>query len=436
MQRKDIFVVGFMLFALFFGAGNLIFPTALGFQSGEYFLSAILGFILTGVGLPLLSVIVGSISENGYRESLKQIHPVYSIIFLIVVYLTIGPFFAIPRTATTAYEIGVVPFLQQSTNMSLFFFSILFFLLVLFVALNPNSLADNIGKYLTPTLLVTILILIIRTITMYYSNDPQTADVSFELQAPPIIGFTEGYLTMDAIGAIAFSIIVLNSIRNLGVTNRKDLLIGTVKSSFLAALLLGLVYIGLGWTGNRMILNTGLPEKQNLGTFLLQYVSNEAFGALGIILLGTIVFLSCMTTATGLISAVSEYFNSLFPKISYKTFAVLFTIVSFILANQGLDQVIKTSVPVLNVIYPIAMSTVLLLLFTYFIPSPRLSLQIPVIVVSLISLLSMVHANGWLQADWLEILPLYSYQLEWIPLLVSGYVMGYLAGMKQPKVTY
>ncbi len=436
MQRKDIFVVGFMLFALFFGAGNLIFPTALGFQSGEYFLSAILGFILTGVGLPLLSVIVGSISENGYRESLKQIHPVYSIIFLIVVYLTIGPFFAIPRTATTAYEIGVVPFLQQSTSMSLFFFSVLFFLLVLFVALNPNSLADNIGKYLTPTLLVTILILIIRTITMYYSNDPQAADVSFELQAPSIIGFTEGYLTMDAIGAIAFSIIVLNSIRNLGVTNRKDLLIGTVKSSFLAALLLGLVYIGLGWTGNQVMLNTGLPEKQNLGTFLLQYVSNEAFGALGIILLGTIVFLSCLTTATGLISAVSEYFNSLFPKISYKTFAVLFTIVSFILANQGLDQVIKTSVPVLNVIYPIAMSTVLLLLFTYFIPSPRLSLQIPVIVVSLISLLSMVHANGWLQADWLEILPLYSYQLEWIPLLVNGYVMGYLAGMKQPKVTY
>lgn len=436
MQRKDVFIVGFMLFALFFGAGNLIFPTALGFQSGEFFLPAIFGFILTGVGLPLLSIIIGSISENGYREALKRIHPMYSVIFLIIIYLTIGPFFAIPRTATTAYEMGVVPFLSHSTSMSLFFFSLIFFLLVLFIALNPNDLADNIGKYLTPALLATILILIIRTITLYYTNAPQPADVSFELQAPSIIGFTEGYLTMDAIGAIAFSIIVLNAIRNIGVTNRKDLMSGTIKSAFLAALLLALVYIGLGWTGNRAALHTSIPENQNLGTFLLQYVSNEAFGAFGIILLGAIVFLSCLTTATGLISAVSEYFNSLFPKISYKVFAVIFTLISFVLANQGLDQVIKTSVPVLNVIYPIAISTVLLLLLTYFVPSPQMSLQIPVALVSLSSLLSLIYTSGWLHLEWLEILPLYSYQLEWIPLLVGGYIIGYLLGMKQPKVTY
>lgn len=436
MQRKDIFIVGFMLFAMFFGAGNLIFPTALGFQSGEYFWPAILGFILTGVGLPLLSVIVGSISENGYRESLKKIHPAYSVVFLIVIYLTIGPFFAIPRTATTAYEIGVVPFLGQSTSFSLFLFSAVFFLIVLFIALSPNNLADNIGKYLTPALLITILILIVRAVMLYFTNDSQIADSTFEMQAPSIIGFTEGYLTMDAIAAIAFSIIVLNSIRNLGITNRKDLLTGTMKSAFLAALLLGLVYIGLAWTGNRMTLNADIPENQNLGAFLLQYISNEAFGSFGIILLGTIVFLSCLTTATGLISAVSEYFNSLFSFISYKAFAIIFTVISFVLSNQGLDQVIKTSVPVLNVIYPIAISTVLLLAFTYFVPSPQLSLQIPVALVSLVSFLSVAHKSGWFALDWLERLPLFNHQLEWIPLLVIGYILGYLVGIKQPKVLY
>ena len=188
MKVKEIFIVGFMLFAMFFGAGNLIFPVALGFQSGSNFWPAILGFILTGVGLPLVSVIVGSISENGYRDLLHKIHPTYSVVFLLIIYLTIGPFFAIPRTATTAYEIGVVPFLGTSTSMGLFIFSLIFFLVVLMVALSPNNLADNIGKYLTPALLVTILLLIVRTISLYHANETQT----LVMETPFVVGFSEG----------------------------------------------------------------------------------------------------------------------------------------------------------------------------------------------------------------------------------------------------
>lgn len=436
MRTKDIFIIGFMLFAMFFGAGNLIFPPALGFQSGEYFWPAIFGFILTGVGLPLLSVIVGSISEHGYRESLKKIHPIYSIVFLVVIYLTIGPFFAIPRTATTAYEMGVVPFLSQSTGLSLFLFSVVFFLLVLWIALSPGNLSDNIGKYLTPTLLVVILLLILRAVMMYFSNEPQVGAPDFSSEAPFISGFTEGYLTMDAIAAIAFSIIVLNAIRQLGITDKKDLLVGTIKSAVLAAILLGLIYGGLGWIGNRVALDNGIPANQNTGTFLLQFISFDAFGSFGTILLGAIVFLACLTTATGLIVAVSEYFNSLFPQIAYKTLAILFTFISLILANQGLDQVITTSVPILNVLYPVAISTVLLLAFTFFVPSPQLSLQMPILLVTVESLLSVAHKSGWLPFAWLEILPLYNYQLEWIPLLVIGYIIGYLAGFKQPRVIY
>ncbi|WP_051258411.1 branched-chain amino acid transport system II carrier protein [Atopococcus tabaci] len=215
MNTKQVFIVGFMLFAMFFGAGNLIFPPALGFEAGDHFWLAILGFALTGVGLPLLSMIVGSISEGGYRESLKHIHPFFSIGLLMVIYLTIGPFFAIPRTATTAYEMGIVPFLSSPSDITLFLFTIGFFALVLWIALSPADLSDTIGKFLTPTLLVTIIALIVRAFFLYFSNEPQMVHPTFNADAPFATGFLEGYLTMDAIAAIAFSIVVLNSIRSI-----------------------------------------------------------------------------------------------------------------------------------------------------------------------------------------------------------------------------
>ncbi|MDE1549905.1 branched-chain amino acid transport system II carrier protein [Jeotgalibaca caeni] len=433
MKRKDILIVGFMLFAMFFGAGNLIFPVALGFMSGEHFWPAIFGFILTGVGLPLISVIVGSISENGYRDLLKKIHPLYSVVFLMVIYLTIGPFFAIPRTATTAYEMGIVPFLNHSTDLSLFLFTIGFFLIVLLVVLSPNRLADSIGKYLTPTLLITIIILIVRAVIMYGSNEPQVADGLYQKSEPFMTGFTEGYLTMDAIASIAFSIIVLNAIRELGVTDKKALWSGTVKSSFLAVVLLGVIYTGLGWVGNRMSVPDAIPVNQNLGTFLLQLISKEAFGTFGIAMLGVIVFLSCLTTAIGLIAAVSEYFHGLIPAISYKMFAILFTVFSGLIANQGLDQVIETSVPVLGIIYPIAISTVLLIVVSLMIPSSRFSLQFPLIIVALESGLSLIHKQGWMKMDWLEQLPLYHIQFEWVLLLVAGYIIGQVISLLKPS---
>lgn len=436
MNTKQVFIVGFMLFAMFFGAGNLIFPPALGFEAGDHFWLAILGFALTGVGLPLLSMIVGSISEGGYRESLKHIHPFFSIGLLMVIYLTIGPFFAIPRTATTAYEMGIVPFLSSPSDITLFLFTIGFFALVLWIALSPADLSDTIGKFLTPTLLVTIIALIVRAFFLYFSNEPQMVHPTFNADAPFATGFLEGYLTMDAIAAIAFSIVVLNSIRSMGFNNRRELLVGTTKSAFLAAALLVFIYGSLGWIGNRVDLGAADVGNQNLGTFLLLFVSNEVFGGLGVFLLGVIVFLACLTTATGLIASVAEYFNSLFPKVSYKSFAGIFTFISLVLANQGLDQVIQTSVPVLSILYPIAMTTVFLLVFTFFVPSPGASLRVPVFAVTVLSFLAMIHRSGWMAMDWLESLPLFASQLEWIPVMVIGYVIGFLFGFNREKIRY
>lgn len=436
MSTKQVIMVGFTLFAMFFGAGNLIFPPALGFSSGEYFWTAIIAFVLTGVGLPLIGVIVGSISKDGYKESLKNIHPAFAVTFLVAIYLTIGPFFAIPRTATTAYEMSIVPFLSENTGMWLLIFSLVYFIVVLLLSLKPGTLVNSIGQVLTPLLLIGIVLLIAVAGYTYFNNPINPAVETFEGSSAFTTGFTEGYLTMDAIAAIAFSVFVLNSIRQLGVTNRKDLLIGTIKSALLAAVLLAAIYISLGWLANRVDLGGAVADDQNLGTFLLTFMSDEVFGIFGPILLGLIVLFACITTGTGLIVSVSEYFNSILPKVPYKVWVVLFVLISFGLANQGLNQVIATSVPILSIIYPVAMTTVLLLILTYFIPSPRLSLQIPVFLVSILSVIAVVHRNGWFEVSWIESLPLFSSSFEWIPFMLVGYILGYLIGMKKPKVEY
>lgn len=436
MSNKNIFVVGFMLFAMFFGAGNLIFPPGLGFVSGEYFWLAITGFVITGVGLPLLGVIVGSISKEGYKESLKAIHPAFAIGLLVVIYLTIGPFFAIPRTATTAYEMALIPFLDSPGAVALLIFTSVYFIIVFALSWRPGTLVDSIGKVLTPILLISILLLVGTAVVMYISNPVNPVLESFNSDAPFSAGFQEGYLTMDAIAAIAFSVIVLNAIRATGVKDRKTLLYGTIKSASLAALLLGLVYVSIGWLGNRVDLAGTVPDEQNIGTFLLTFISSDAYGGFGAFLLGLIVLLACVTTGTGLIVSVSEYFNSIVPKIPYKVFVIVFTLISFILANQGLDQVISTSVPVLSIIYPVAMASVLLLVFSYFVPSPRLALQIPVALIIITSILAVVHRNEWADLSFMEAMPLFETSFEWIPLLIIGYIIGYLIGMKKEKVSY
>lgn len=436
MSTKHVFIVGFLLFAMFFGAGNLIFPPSLGFDSGEHFWWAIIGFVITGVGLPLIGVVVGSISKEGYKESLKAIHPAFAVALLVIIYLAIGPFFAIPRTATTAYEMGVLPFLENPSGMSLLIFTLVYFSIVFALGFRPGNVVDMIGRILTPALLVLMLLLITTAISMYLSNPVNSIAEGFNTSAPFSVGFTQGYLTMDAIAAIAFSVIVLNSIRSMGVTSRKELLYGTVKSASIAAGLLAFIYISLGWLGNRVNLTGASVDGQNMGTFLLTYISADAYGSIGIMLLGTIVMLACLTTAAGLVVAVSEYFNSIMPKVPYRAFLVLFTLISFSLANQGLDQVIATSVPVLYIIYPIAMTSVVLLILTYFVPSPRLALQVPTALVVVVSILATVHRSGWANFSWIESLPMFTNQFEWLPLFIVGYIFGYMIGFKHEKVKY
>ncbi|GGB06152.1 branched-chain amino acid transport system II carrier protein [Macrococcus hajekii] len=444
-MNKKVIVVGFMLFAIFFGAGNLIFPPKLGFMSGEYFWPTIIGFIVTGVGIPLITIIAGSFDEGGYKTALRNVHPIFSVVFLTAIYLTIGPLFAIPRTGATSYEMAVVPFIGGPSQLSLFIFTLVYFGITLWLAINPSKMVDRVGSILTPVLLVSIVLLVIRSIFIFSGNAHTATDTETFTSGSGsfFTGFTEGYLTMDAIAAIAFSVIVLKAIKDKGFTKETGLLKPTIAAALIAAVALGFIYLTLGWIGNHYPLSADqLAYIESYGldirTYLLTHVAHDAFGNFGKILIGVIVTLACLTTSIGLIVAVSEYFNEIYPKISYKVYVIIFTLFSLLLANQGLNAVISKSVPVLMVLYPIGMTLVLLVILSRFIPTPRLSYQIAMVLVTIVAVLSVLSSKdiGLLNLPLMEQLPLKAQSMEWILFAVAGYILGLIFGAKHPKIKF
>ena len=396
-MTKNNFVVGFMLFAIFFGAGNLIFPPKLGLESGGHFLPAILGFITTGVGLPLLGIIVSACYEGGYKSALNRIHPWFSLIFLAAIYLSIGPFFAGPRTGATAYEMAVLPFL------------------------NPSKMVDRIGAILTPVLIISIIGLVIRA---FFLLNTETIHPAVSENSWLFKGVIDGYFTMDALASLAFSVIVLNAIKAKGVSP-SALIKQTVVAGVIAASALGVIYFSLGWIGNHIeisqeTLATLEANKQDLGTYILNTITIQAFGEYGRMLLGIIVSLACLTTAVGLCASVSEYFNEVFPKISYRTYVIIFCLLSMLIANLGLKEVITRSIPVLLILYPIAMTVILMLGINALHHIPLLGQRLAVGLVTIISILSVIGTG------FTDQLPFKSYSMEWMPFAIIGLVTGYI----------
>ncbi|OOH87349.1 branched-chain amino acid transport system II carrier protein [Pasteurellaceae bacterium 15-036681] len=421
-MNKNTFVVGFMLFAIFFGAGNLIFPPKLGFESGAGFWPAIIGFVTTGVGLPLVGLLVAARYEGGYKKALENINPIVSLLFLVAIYLSIGPFFAIPRTAATAYDLAITPFIGGTSSLSLLVFTAIYFSIALWLSLNPTKMVDRIGAILTPVLIFAIIALVIRMAMLLIGDDFPTTENS--LEAPLVTGFLEGYNTMDMLASFAFSVVVINAIRAKN-SDTSSHFKQMAMASIIAAVALAAIYISIGWVGNNMAITVETAadvaaKGQNLGTFILNSAAHQGFGELGRTLLGLIVTLACLTTAIGLIVATSSYFNSIFPKISYNIYAIIFTLIGFGLANQGLNAVISKSVPVLLVLYPISMTVMLVLLINIFSPLPKLAKLLPILLVAIVSILSVAGAE--LVAN----LPFKAYSMEWLPFALIGLVIGFI----------
>lgn len=437
LNFKSYLIIGMMLFALFFGAGNLIFPAQLGQYAGTEVGIAIFGFLITGVGLPLLGILaLGFSKSNDLRDLSSRVHPLYGLIFTALLYLTIGPFFALPRTAAVAYEIGIAPFTAGSSeSMVLLVFSIIFFAVALSLSLNPLEIVNKIGKFLSPAILVTLAVLLVTALVMPMGSigAPQGDYTS----SPFLTGFLEGYNTMDALASLVFGIIVIASVRKLGVNSAKGVLAATLKSGVIAAVLLAVVYTGIAYLGATSTSTLGLLDT---GGPVLSGSSSYYYGTFGVLLLAVIITLACLTTAVGLIVANAGFFNKLTPIINYKVYVVIFSVFSLIVTNAGLANIIAYSIPVLMFLYPLAIVLIMLAFLSPLFKHRRLVYASAIIVTFFIAIIdglktltaSIGVANpGWLQAviDFYgAILPLYSEGLGWLlPAIITILITGLIA---------
>lgn len=353
ISRRDVFALGFMTFALFLGAGNIIFPAESGLAAGSTVWQAALGFLITGVGLPLLTVVALARVGGGLTALTQPLGKAAGAVLAVAVYLAIGPFFATPRTAVVSYEIGVVPFFGSS-GTGLLLYSTAYFALVLHLALTPNKIIDRIGTLITPILLVALIVLGGAAFLQPAGTVGQALAVYQD--GAFLQGFLHGYLTMDALGALAFGVVIASALRSKGVQSERYVTRYSIYAGLIAAVGLSAVYLSLFYLGATS--QSIASEAQNGGQILALYVQH-VFGPVGNLLLALVIALACLTTAVGLLVACGEFFSGLM-NISYKLVVVLFVVFSWAVSNQGLEQLIQISVPVLTGLYPLAIVLVML----------------------------------------------------------------------------
>ena len=443
--REYVYVAS-MLFGLFFGAGNLIFPVHMGQMAGRNIWPAIVGFLVTGVGLPLLSVAALGISKSeGLFDLSGKASLGYAYFFTCALYLTIGPFFAIPRCATTAFTVGIEQAIPQAgahLRTYLLVFSVIFFAAALWFSLYPGKILTWVGKILTPFFLLFLSILVLvalaHPLAAVGSIEPEGNYVSQAF----FTGFLEGYNTMDALAGLAFGIIVVQVIRDLGVSDPDTVASNTVKSGIFSSLLMALIYLAVTVIGTQ---SRGLFETSENGGIALAQISQHFLGGAGLLILAATVTLACLKTSVGLITSCAETFCGMFPRgPKYRVWAVIFTLISFTLSNFGLSTIISYSVPVLMFLYPLAIALVLLALFGKFYRHDRtvyLSVLICTLIAALYDLVcslpeglyAFVHGES-VKALGLRVLPFAGLGLGWICPMLFGFVLGLvLRAVKRSK---
>lgn len=353
LSGKNLLLVGFTLFSMFFGAGNLIFPPHLGAQAGVNFWPAFTGLFVSAVGLPIAGVV--AVARAGGLDKLAgRVHPVFAMVFTILVYLSIGPCLAIPRTASTSFQM-LVPLIGGGTGLQLAY-SVLFFAAAFLVALRPEKLTDWLGRILCPCLIVLIVVLfagcLAHPLAAYYGAP------SAEYAALPAVqGILYGYQTMDTLAGLNFGAVIALNIRARGVTESRAVEGGTIRAGFIAGGLLLVVYAMLGHAGAET--GTVYPGLAT-GAEVLTALAQTLFGRAGLVLVAAIFVIACFNTCVGLIACVGQYFHQLLPRIPYPAIAAFFAAASMLVSNLGLAAIIRLSTPVLNAIYPAAIVLILL----------------------------------------------------------------------------
>ncbi|MDV4150002.1 branched-chain amino acid transport system II carrier protein [Clostridium sp. AL.422] len=346
-STKDSIIVGFALFSMFFGAGNLIFPAYLGNTIGDQYILGIIGFILTGVGLPLLAILACAKGDGTFKSISRKIGPKFSVILTAILFIAIGPMLAIPRTAATTFELAINPFFQ---GISPFVAMAVYFLINLFFVLSKTSIIDSIGKYLTPALMVLLFVLIAKGLFMPIGTINETNAINVFPNS-----LLEGYQTMDAIAALLFAGMITTSLKSKGYKG-KEMPTMILKSSLIAVIGLAFVYGGLTYIGAQTV---GLASSEIGKTGLLILISKNILGNIGPTLIGIAMGLACLTTSIGLITAGANFFEKTSNgKLSFKLNAIIISIISLGIATLGVDNIVVLSVPILNVLYPVSITLI------------------------------------------------------------------------------
>lgn len=421
----EILPIGLMLFASFFGAGNLIFPPALGQSAGVNFLPAAAGFCTTGVGIPLLGIIAIGLLRASNPEALAlPVHPKFAKALIVVTVLTIGPFFAIPRTGAVSFDVGILPFISaENYDLGLALYSLFFFVVTYFLSVNPSKIVDWVGKILTPLLLISIAILVVQ-VFMHPMGEPQQAG-GYYASMPYLKGFQEGYYTMDLLATMLFGTVVIDSIKVRGISEGSVLTRTCIMAGIIAAVLLAAIYFSLTYTGATSVAVFGVSDN---GAIALSSIANYYMGTAGNVVLCLMIFFACLTTSIGLTVSAGSYLEQVLKyKMQYQRIAAIICIFSFAVSNVGLTKIISLSVPVLCLLYPI----VIVLVMMAFMPVKRACVYRSTLAFTIVfAIIDGLNAAGvpmkTAEALFKDVIPFYSAGFGWFAPSIVGLVLGIL----------
>ena len=424
-KTKDVLLTGFALFAMLFGAGNLIFPPMLGYETSSSWIPTMLAFIITGVGFPFLGILSVSIVGNGIKDFANRVSPTFSKIFAIISILAIGPMLAIPRTGATAYEIT---FLHNGMNNTIYkyIYLICYFGIVILFSLRASKVIERVGKILTPILLLLLFLIIAKGIFFSgLSIKPDIYPYAFKK------GFLEGYQTMDTIASIAYAGIILKAIKNGRNLTQKQEFSFLIKAGLVAILSLALIYGGFALVGAKM--HSVLVTNDKIE--LLVKTTSYLLGNYGNLVLAICVAGACLTTAIGLVATVGEFFSSI-TSFKYEKIVIFTVIISFLLSILGVESIIRISVPILVFIYPVMISLIILNLFGKYIKNDYVYKGVVLFtgIIGLIESLASIGITNTYTNSVLEILPFSDYGLTWLFPGLIGYILFSLMFRKVQRI--
>lgn len=416
MKRSDIIILGLALFAMFFGAGNLIFPPAIGNAAGLQWLTAMVGFFITGIGMPILGIMAVMKSGGSIQGFAKHVGPRFSICFGLIIAFILGPFMGVPRTGATTFEMGIAPLLPQVPAAVVI---TIFFALTWLLSIKQSSIIDIIGKWLTPVLVILLVFIVAVGVFRGISNPTSTHSAAFKL------GFTGGYQTMDIFVAIMLGAIILKTLQAKGYKQHQLLPI-TWRAGLIAALGLAIIYGGLLYLGAQGQALLGDISSRSMMTVT---IVSAILGEIGSLLLGICVSFACLTTSIGITAAASEFFDEVSPKwLGYNTIVTLSCLVSALMALGGVEFIVGVAGPLLTMVYPLAIVLVLMNICNDFIPY-KACFKWTVLATSLISIPAGLAELGFLTSaiqSLLSALPFNAFGLPWLTPSIFGFTLSFI----------